>query len=376
MDSLAITDHGALYGIIDFYRIAKEEGVRPIIGCEVYVAPRSHRDRTPADRSPYHLTLLAKDNTGYKNLLQLVTRAHLDGFYYRPRVDRDLLQEHRQGLVALSGCLNGELSRLVLEDRQEEARSWARWAQEVFGGDVYLELQRHEGIPQLDTLNAGLFQLHRELGLPLAATNDFHYVSPEDAPLQDILICIHTNTTINDGKRLKMEGDSFYLKSPAEMAEPCSPTCRRPWPTPSASPSSAPSTSPSTRPTCRTTDPPTARLRTPTSPACARRGWQRRRPGAPNRYQGASGRTSWRSSPRRASPTTFSWCGTSRPLHATRGFCTASGAVQPPASSSTAWASPTWTRWSTGWSSSASSTWSARRCRTSTWTSRTTAGTR
>ena len=219
MDSLAITDHGALYGIIDFYRIAKEEGVRPIIGCEVYVAPRSHRDRTPADRSPYHLTLLAKDNTGYKNLLQLVTRAHLDGFYYRPRVDRDLLQEHRQGLVALSGCLNGELSRLVLEDRQEEARSWARWAQEVFGGDVYLELQRHEGIPQLDTLNAGLFQLHRELGLPLAATNDFHYVSPEDAPLQDILICIHTNTTINDGKRLKMEGDSFYLKSPSEMAE-------------------------------------------------------------------------------------------------------------------------------------------------------------
>ncbi len=219
MDSLAITDHGALYGVIDFYRSAIEEGVRPIIGCEVYVAPRSHRDRTPADRTPYHLTLLAKDNTGYKNLLKLVTRAHLDGFYYRPRVDRDLLQEHRQGLVALSGCLASELSHLVLEDRQEEARSWARWAKEVFGGDLYLELQRHPGLDQLDTLNAGLFQLHRELGLPLAATNDFHYVSPEDAPLQDILICIHTNTTINDDKRLKMEGDSYYLKSPAEMAE-------------------------------------------------------------------------------------------------------------------------------------------------------------
>ena len=219
MDSLAITDHGALYGVIDFYRIALEVGVRPIIGCEVYVAPRSHRDRTPADRTPYHLTLLAKDNTGYKNLIQLVTRAHLDGFYYRPRVDRDLLQEHRQGLVALSGCLTGELPRLILEDRQEEARSWARWAQEVFGDDVYLELQRHPGLTQLDTLNAGLFQLHRELGLPLAATNDFHYVSPEDAPLQDILICIHTNTTVNDDKRLKMDGDSFYLKSPAEMAQ-------------------------------------------------------------------------------------------------------------------------------------------------------------
>ena len=218
MDSLGITDHGALYGAIDFYRTALDEGVRPIIGCEVYVAPGSHKERNPAKRTPYHLTLLAKDNTGYKNLIELVTRAHLDGFYYKPRVDRELLQSYSTGLVALSGCLNGELARLVLDGREEDARSWSHWFREAFGENAYLELQRHPGIPQLDTVNNFLFDMHKEIGIGLVATNDFHYVSEGDAPLQDILICIHTNTTIHDQKRLKMEGSSFYLKSPAEMA--------------------------------------------------------------------------------------------------------------------------------------------------------------
>jgi DNA polymerase-3 subunit alpha len=218
MDSLAITDHGALYGAIDFYRTAIEEGVRPIIGCEVYVAPGSHRERTPAAGRPYHLTLLAKDNTGYKNLVQLVTRAHLDGFYYKPRVDRELLQNYSTGIVALSGCLNGELPRLILDGRMDDARSWSQWFLEAFGKNAYLELQRHPGMPQLDEVNTSLFKLHKELGIGLVATNDFHYVTEGDAPLQDILICIHTNTTVHDEKRLKMDGSSFYLKSPAEMA--------------------------------------------------------------------------------------------------------------------------------------------------------------
>ena len=219
MDSLAITDHGAMYGVVEFYTEALQAGIKPIIGCEVYVAPESRHSRAAADKRPYHLTLLAKDNTGYRNLLQLATKAHLEGFYYRPRVDQDLLEEHHQGLVVLSGCLNGEMARLIQEGQGEEARQRARWFREVFGSDFYLELQRHPGVPQLDTVNTALLEISSAFDIPVVATNDFHYVSQEDAPLQDILICIHTNTTVNDDKRLKMEGDSFYLKSPQEMAE-------------------------------------------------------------------------------------------------------------------------------------------------------------
>ena len=219
MDSLAITDHGAMYGVVEFYTEALQAGIKPIIGCEVYVAPESRHSRATSDKRPYHLTLLAKDNTGYRNLLQLATKAHLEGFYYRPRVDQDLLEEHHQGLVVLSGCLNGEMARLIQEGQGEEARQRARWFREVFGSDFYLELQRHPGVPQLDTVNTALLEMSSAFDIPVVATNDFHYVSQEDAPLQDILICIHTNTTVNDDKRLKMEGDSFYLKSPQEMAE-------------------------------------------------------------------------------------------------------------------------------------------------------------
>lgn len=217
MDSLAITDHGAMYGVLDFYSEALEKGVKPIIGCEVYVAPGDRRGRDPTDRTPFHLTLLAKDNTGYRNLIQLVTKAHLEGFYYRPRVDRQLLEEFRKGIVVLSGCLNGEIARLIQADKMKEAKDTAFWFQEVFDDNFYLELQRHPGLAEQDLVNDSLLEINRGLGIPLVATNDFHYVSKEDAPLQDILICIHTNTTINDEKRLKMHGDSFFLKSAEEM---------------------------------------------------------------------------------------------------------------------------------------------------------------
>ena len=219
MNALGLTDHGVMYGAVDFYSACREAGINPILGCEVYLAPGSHTSRTAADRNPYHLTLLARDNTGYSNLIQLVTRSHLDGFYYKPRVDRDLLNRYRKGIIALSGCMSGEFAELTLSGREQEARASIDWFREVYGENFYLELQRHAGLDELEQVNASLIELHRTLGLPLAATNDFHYVHQHDAELQDIRICISTNTTINDSKRLKMHGDSFYLKSPEEMLQ-------------------------------------------------------------------------------------------------------------------------------------------------------------
>lgn len=218
MPALAITDHGNLYGAVDFYLECQSAGIKPIIGCEVYVAKGSRHSRGGEEKSPFHLTLLAKNTKGYKNLIQLVTKAHLEGFHYKPRIDRDLLAQHGEGLVCLSGCLNSELARAILEGGIEAARGVAGWYKEVFGEDYYLELQEHPGAPDLQKINPILVQLSREMGIPLVATNDSHYTKPEEAPLQDILICIHTGTTLNDPKRLRMEGNSFYLKSPQEMA--------------------------------------------------------------------------------------------------------------------------------------------------------------
>jgi DNA polymerase-3 subunit alpha len=216
MDSLAITDHGVMYGAIEFYQAAKEAGVKPILGCECYLTPFGHRTRDPADKTAYHLTLLAKNAEGYHNLLQLTTKSHLEGFYYKPRVDRELLAEHHEGLVALSGCLQGEIPRLLLDGRVEEARRAALWYKEVFG-DFYLELQRHP-IEELERVNPQLIALGGELEIPLVATNDVHYTVKEDLPFHELLLCIQRNTTIQNEKRMKM-GDSFYLKSEAEMAE-------------------------------------------------------------------------------------------------------------------------------------------------------------
>jgi len=217
MDSLAITDHGVMYGAIEFYLAAIEAGIKPIIGCEVYLAPNSRFSRDASDKNKYHLILLAKNQTGYRNLIQLTTKAHLEGFYYKPRVDKELLEQHHQGLIALSACPSGEVPRLVLEGRFQEAKQAALWYQQTFG-DFYLEIQRHP-IPELEQINQVLIPMGSELGIPLVATNDVHYVNQEDASAHDLLLCIGTNSSIYDEKRMKMAGNFFYLRSPQEMAE-------------------------------------------------------------------------------------------------------------------------------------------------------------
>jgi DNA polymerase-3 subunit alpha len=217
MTSLAITDHGSMYGVIDFYTAAKAASIKPIIGCETYVAENNRQSRNASDKNLYHLVLLARNHKGYQNLIRLITKAHLEGFYYKPRVDKELLAEHHEGLIALSACAHGELPRLILEGRFEEAATQARWYKETFS-DYYLEIQRHP-MPELEKINEGLLSLSSQLNIPIVATNDVHYINKEDAPLQELLLCIQTNTSIYDEKRLKMAGDFFYLKSPEEMAE-------------------------------------------------------------------------------------------------------------------------------------------------------------
>ena len=217
MEALAITDHGSLYGAVDFYSECKEAGIKPIIGCEVYVAHRSRHERNASERSPYHLVLLARDNAGYRNLMQLVTRGHLEGFHYRPRIDWELLEQYHQGLVCLSGCASAEVPRLIVEGSMDAARQKILQYRELFGDGYFLELQRHEHVQQLPAINDGLTRLGRELGIPLVVTNDAHYVRQHEAPYQDLYICIQTNTNVQDEKRLRMEDDSYYVKSPQEM---------------------------------------------------------------------------------------------------------------------------------------------------------------
>ncbi len=217
MDSLAITDHGVMYGAIEFYLAAKEAGINPILGCEVYVSPNSRLSRDASNKEHYHLILLAKNETGYRNLIHLTTKAHLEGFYYKPKVDKELLEQYHHGLVALSACPGGEVPRLVLEGRLHEAKQAALWYKQIFD-DFYLEIQRHP-ISELEQINQGLISMSSELDIPLVATNDIHYVNKEDASAHDLLLCIGTNSSIHDDKRRKMAGDFFYLKSPQEMAE-------------------------------------------------------------------------------------------------------------------------------------------------------------
>jgi DNA polymerase-3 subunit alpha len=217
MDSLAITDHGALYGAIEFFTECRNLGIKPIIGCEVYVAQGSRHSKTSTDKSPFHLTLLAKDNTGYQNLIQLTSKAHLEGFYYRPRIDAELIEKHHDGLIALSGCLNAEVPRLICQGNLDEAKERALWFKQMFG-DYYLELQHHENLPELLLLNNELISIGNELDIPLVVTNDCHYIHRQDASIQDLMVCIRTNTNVHDEKRLRMTDDSYYLRSSEEMA--------------------------------------------------------------------------------------------------------------------------------------------------------------
>ena len=218
MDALAITDHGSLYGAVNFYSAAQSMDVKPIIGCEIYEAHNDRNVKDGSEKSPFHLTVLAQNNTGYKNLIQLVSKAHLEGFYYRPRVDDELLEQHSEGLIVLSGCPSAKVPKLITQGQVEDAAARARWYKELFDGRFYLEVQEHANIPGLPTINKALVSMGTELDIPLVATNDSHYTHQGDAHLQDLRICIHTNTTIHDESRLKMDDDSFYLKSPQEMA--------------------------------------------------------------------------------------------------------------------------------------------------------------
>jgi len=218
MPAIAITDHGSMYGIIDFYKECKKHDIHPVIGCEVYVAPRLRIQKDPGfDDYQYHLVLLAKDQKGYQNLLALVSNAYLTGFYYKPRVDKELLQNYSEGLIALSGCLAGEVPSLFLKGNDEAAYNAAREYENIFGkGNFYIEIQDH-GMEDQREVNTKLVKLSKELSIPLVATNDTHYVLKENAKVHDILLCIQTAKTVNDEKRMKFPTDEFYLKSYEEM---------------------------------------------------------------------------------------------------------------------------------------------------------------
>lgn len=217
-NAVAITDHGALYGAVLFEQAARAAGIRPIIGCEIYVAPRTRFDKeTGLDRSPYHLTLLCENNIGYRNLLQIVSKANIEGFYSRPRADLELLERYHEGLIALSGCCRGETARKLLDGDYEAAKQTAQRYAAIFGeARYYLELQRHD-LRQDDIICLGLRRIAAETGIPLAATNDAHYLTREDALLQKLLVCIQTGTTLNAPSAMSMPNDSFYLKSTEEM---------------------------------------------------------------------------------------------------------------------------------------------------------------
>ena len=219
MDSIAITDHGVMFGAIDFYKACKKEGVKPIIGCEVYVAPRSRTDKQPGiDNHYYHLILLAKNNEGYKNLSKLVSLSFVDGYYYKPRIDREILEKYHEGLICLSACLAGEVNQALLIGQNEKAEQVALWHKKVFGDDYYIEIQNN-GIKEQVLANQKLVQLARKLDIPLVATNDAHYLKREDAYNHEVLLCIQTGKRMSDEDRMKFDTDELYVKSPEEMAE-------------------------------------------------------------------------------------------------------------------------------------------------------------
>jgi len=218
--ALAITDHGVLYGAVDFFATARAAKINPVLGCEMYMAPRSRHDREGrADRDPNHLILLARNDTGYRNLIKLVSTAHLEGYYYKPRIDRELLAEHAEGLICLSACLGGELPQALLRGDFDGAESIARQHAAIFGPDNYfLELQDH-GIPEEESVRTGLVEIARRTGLPLVATNDSHYIKPEDAEAHDILLCLQTGARRDEEKRFRFSGPEYYLASTGQMRE-------------------------------------------------------------------------------------------------------------------------------------------------------------
>jgi DNA polymerase-3 subunit alpha len=219
MPAVAITDHGNLFGAIDFYQKATAAGIKAIIGCEAYLAPRSRFDREGqfAHNEYYHLILLAANRTGYQNLLKLASTAYLDGFYYKPRIDKEVLRQHHEGLIALSGCLSGEVPNLIGKDRLEDAVRTAAEYRELFGAENYFLEVQENAVPEQQIANRGLREIHNRLGIPLVATNDCHYLKKEDAKIHDILLCLQTGKTINDPHRMRFQTDQLYVKSTEEM---------------------------------------------------------------------------------------------------------------------------------------------------------------
>ena len=219
MDSAAITDHGVMYGVIDFYRAAKEAGIKPVLGCEVYVAPGSRFDKelTGGEDRYYHLVLLAENNTGYANLVKIVSRGFTEGYYYKPRIDMEVLNRYHEGIIALSACLAGEVQRYISKGLPDEARKAARKYEACFGrGNFFLELQDH-GLPEQRLVNTELLKMSRELEIPLVATNDVHYTYAADMDSHDILLCLQTGKKLADEDRMRYEGGQYYVKSEEEM---------------------------------------------------------------------------------------------------------------------------------------------------------------
>lgn len=219
MNSCAITDHGNMYGVIEFYKKCVENDIKPIIGCEIYLAENDHKIKTPQNKRYYHLILLAKNNNGYKNLVKIVSKAYIEGYYYKPRVDFETLKKYKDDLIVLSACLNGEISQRILENEKEKAYKAAKKYLDVFGKEnFYLEVQNH-GLKEQKKVNQALLEIHRDLDIELVCTNDVHYVEKNDAFYQDVLSCIQTGSLLEDENRMKMPGDEFYLKDPQTMEE-------------------------------------------------------------------------------------------------------------------------------------------------------------
>ena len=216
---LALTDHGNIHAAIDFYKESKSNGIKPIIGIEGYVAFQNKEEKNPNERSPYHITILAQNKIGYKNLINITSESHLYGFYYRPRMDRELLAKYSEGLIVLSGCPSGELAKKIIEGSDDEIKETIEWYSNVFRNNYYLEMMNHDFVPHQEKINEKILELSKTTGIPMVVTNDSHYVSKDQYEAQDILTCIQTNSNINDPKRLHMEDHSYYLKSTEEMYE-------------------------------------------------------------------------------------------------------------------------------------------------------------
>ncbi len=218
MKAMAITDHGVMYGVIDFYKACKKEGIKPIIGCEVYVATRTRFDKEPQDKRYYHLILLAKNNKGYQNLSKLVSLGFTEGYYYKPRIDLEILEKYHEGIICLSACLAGAVSQAILNGDIEKAEEVAKWHKNVFGEDYYLEIQNN-GVREQVMVNQKIIQIARRLNIPIVATNDAHYLKKEDAYNHEVLLCIQTGKRITDEDRMRFETDELYVKSPEEMSD-------------------------------------------------------------------------------------------------------------------------------------------------------------